>query len=60
MFESFGQFTTVFSLLTFIAVLRIVFQKQIDELENKYDEWKIKNEWKIKKKNKNHKHGKIL
>ena len=39
MFESFGSFTMVFALLTFIAVLGIIFQKQIDELEDRFDEY---------------------
>lgn len=40
MFETFGSFTVVFALLTFIAVLGIIFQKQIDELEDRFDEWR--------------------
>ena len=37
MFETFGGFTAVFSALTFLAVLGIVFRDQIDTLEDRFD-----------------------
>lgn len=37
MFETFGGFTAVFSAMTFLAVIGIVFRDQIDAFEDRFD-----------------------